>query len=256
MNNWSWNKSFGNYFLKSDLLKENGFQHGFFSIKSKNSQPDLLCKSLGEGLSVLKCKQIHSSKVIITKKKSHYTYLEADGLCATQMKQSLWVYTADCIPLLIADKKKGYVASAHAGWRGIAKGVINNTLAKLKENGSSKKDLIVAIGPAISKFNYEVDMSTLICIYEGIKASNKILKTKEKIDYLLNLKIVEKKANSDKFFLDIRLAAVEQLKTIGLGLHQISLNQNCTFNEEEHFHSWRRSNKKIYQWSGISTKQM
>tara|TARA_Y100001968_G_C19427250_1_gene755051 strand:- start:1816 stop:2586 length:771 start_codon:yes stop_codon:yes gene_type:complete len=256
MNTWSWNKSFGNYFLESDLLKENGFQHGFFSIKSLSSQPELLSKSLGEGLLVLQCKQIHSSNVVNIKGKVHYTYLEADGLCATQRNQSLWVYTADCIPLLIADRKKGYVASVHVGWRGIAKGIINNAINRLKENGSSKNDLIAAIGPAISKFNYDVDISTLISIHEGIKDSNRILKAQEKIEYLESLKIVEKRLNSDKFFLDIRLAAVQQLKLSGLDINQIAANKNCTFNEENHFHSWRRSNKKKYQWSGIMTKEV
>jgi len=69
----------------------------------------------------------------------------------------LAIQTADCVPLLIADRATGVVAAAHAGWRGLAAGVPGVAVVALAhEFGSAPANLIVAVGPSISAERYEV----------------------------------------------------------------------------------------------------
>ena len=75
----------------------------------------------------------------------------------TTRRSSLAVQTADCVPLLIADRRTGAVAAAHAGWRGLAAGVPEVAVAALaRAFGSRPADLVAAIGPSIGACCYEV----------------------------------------------------------------------------------------------------
>lgn len=67
------------------------------------------------------------------------------------------IQTADCLPILMADRRTGAVAAAHAGWRGLAAGVPAVTVSRmLADFGSRNEDLVVAVGPAIGACCYEV----------------------------------------------------------------------------------------------------
>jgi len=102
------------------------------------------------------------------------TKTDADGLVGNKCSQNLWVYTADCMPIFFADKRTRYVAALHWGRKGIETKIIKN-LVKIFDNfGTSIDDLIVAIGPAISKEHYIVDKLTLKEFYR--KAENKKIK--------------------------------------------------------------------------------
>jgi len=81
----------------------------------------------------------------------------ADALITDQLNAGVAVAVADCMPVLIADPRSGAVAAAHAGWRGLAAGIIENTVAALATNyGSRTEDLVVGIGPAIGPCCFEV----------------------------------------------------------------------------------------------------
>src|SRR5712672_76704 len=67
------------------------------------------------------------------------------------------VQTADCLPILLADRRTGAVAAAHAGWRGLAARVPSVVVSRMQADfGSRPGDLVVAIGPAIGACCYEV----------------------------------------------------------------------------------------------------
>ena len=66
------------------------------------------------------------------------------------------VLTADCVPILIADKRNTIVAAIHSGWKGAYKGIIEKVIKFLKKKGYEPENLIAAIGPCISQKNYEV----------------------------------------------------------------------------------------------------
>jgi len=81
----------------------------------------------------------------------------ADVIVALDGTLAIAVQAADCVPLLVADRRTGAVAAAHAGWRGLAAGVPLAAVAALaREFGSRPADLVVAIGPSIGACCYQV----------------------------------------------------------------------------------------------------
>jgi len=101
---------------------------------------------------------------------------DADGLVGNKCSQNLWVYTADCMPIFFADKRTRNVATLHCGRKGLEKKIIKNLVKIFDTFGTSRDDLLVAIGPAISKENYLVDKITLKEFYR--KAENKNITVK------------------------------------------------------------------------------
>ena len=79
--------------------------------------------------------------------------LEADAVVAGDAGDVCAVRTADCLPVLICARDGAEIAAAHAGWRGLAAGVLENTIQALETDPS---DLLAWIGPAISQANFEV----------------------------------------------------------------------------------------------------
>ncbi len=250
--NWDWVECTQGSYLESDLLKRYGFKHGFFNKRFQYQNPEKLSKVLGENLSIHSCKQIHGNNVIEASVAKSCQTIEADGLLSDKPKQSLWIASADCIPILIADNKTRNVAACHAGWRGISKGILREVLSKLRIRGSQLNSIIIALGPAISGKNYQVDDSVANSIYQSVSNDNSISSNNsESIKRLIKLGILEHDKDPDRFLLDIRLAAFHQLIQSGLNGNQISICPICTFAEPNIFHSRRRDNLKKIQWSGI-----
>ena len=81
---------------------------------------------------------------------------KADALVTCQPGLALSVLTADCQPILLADRQAGVVAAAHAGWKGTLGGVIENTVAQMERLGAQRSTIHAVIGPSISQRHYEV----------------------------------------------------------------------------------------------------
>lgn len=116
---------------------------------------------------IARLRQVHGSEVhhLPTDLAKRASYLEpavedrpaADALTTQAGGVTVAVAVADCLPLLIADPRAGAIAAVHAGWRGLAAGVIENTLnAMTADYGSNPADLVVGIGPAIGPCCFEV----------------------------------------------------------------------------------------------------
>jgi polyphenol oxidase len=115
---------------------------------------------------LVRVNQVHGADVLIKRGRAAGTdrpaaavaaRSDADVIISNDTSSLLAVQTADCIPLLIADRRTGAVAAAHAGWRGLASGVPRVAVESLtREFGSDPRDLIVAIGPSIGACCYEV----------------------------------------------------------------------------------------------------
>jgi hypothetical protein len=83
--------------------------------------------------------------------------LKADGHMTDTAGLLLAVLTADCVPVLVADRRKRVVAAFHAGWRGTVKRIVESGIGRMRlVYGSEPKDLIAAIGPAIGACCYAV----------------------------------------------------------------------------------------------------
>ena len=173
---------------------------------------------------------------------------DADGLVGNKCNQNLWVYTADCMPIFFADKRTRNVAALHCGRKGLEKKIIKNMIKIFYNLGSSRNDLLVAIGPSISKENYIVDKKTLKEFY--IKAENEELtinltKTEKIFNDLDNLK--EQNLNQ----LDLKRSAYCQLLNENIPHTNIEISNLCTYKLKNEFNSWRRSKTFARQWNFI-----
>lgn len=81
----------------------------------------------------------------------------ADALVTDRPGLLLGILTADCAPVLFADREAGVVAAAHAGWKGAIHGVTDATIARMEELGADRSRIAAAVGPCIARASYEVD---------------------------------------------------------------------------------------------------
>ena len=80
----------------------------------------------------------------------------ADALVTRRPGVALGIVTGDCAPVLFADAEAGVVGAAHAGWRGAAAGVLEETVAAMERLGASRARIVAAVGPCIAQASYEV----------------------------------------------------------------------------------------------------
>ena len=112
---------------------------------------------------LLTCYQIHSADVaIVTVPFGDADRPRADALVTERPGLLLGILTADCAPVLFADRQAGVVGAAHAGWKGALAGITDATLAAMETLGADRSRIVAAIGPCIARFSYEVDDGFLL----------------------------------------------------------------------------------------------
>ena len=136
-------------YFQSNLLRKHNFIHAFFTKGYRKNEPSELQNELNLNSNIHFSKQVHSNKVIQIKNTFNLEQSIADCLITKVKKKSLWIYTADCIPILIADRKNRNIAACHSGLEGLKKKIISKTITKFEDIGSKKSNLIIAIGPSI-----------------------------------------------------------------------------------------------------------
>ena len=175
---------------------------------------------------------------------------DADGLFGNKLNQNLWVYTADCMPIFFADKRTRNVAALHCGRKGLEKKIIKNLVKIFDDLGTSRDDLLVAIGPSISKEHYLVDKITFKEFYR--KAENKqktINLTKPEKDLCISDSNHFKDQNLNQ--LDLKRSAYGQLLNEKIPYKNIDISNLCTYKLKNEFYSWRRSKTISRQWNFI-----
>jgi len=191
--------------------------------------------------------------VIVFGSRSHKgTKTDADGLVGNKYKQNLWVYTADSMPIFFADKRTRNVAALHCGRKGLEKKIINNMVKFFDNLGTSRNDLLVAIGPSISKEHYLVDKMTFKEFYR--KVENKKIKinlTKTEKDLCFSDFNHLKEQNLNQ--LDLKRSAYRQLLSENIPNTNIDVSNLCTYKLKNEFNSWRRNKTILRQWNFISS---
>lgn len=81
----------------------------------------------------------------------------ADAIVAARPGLALAILTADCAPVLLADREAGVIGAAHAGWKGAFSGIIEATVAAMAGLGAERRRIAAAVGPCIARKSYEVD---------------------------------------------------------------------------------------------------
>ncbi len=102
--------------------------------------------------------QIHSADcVTVIEPWPQDTRPHADAVVTDRPGIALGILTADCAPVLLADREAGVVGAAHAGWKGAIGGVTDATLLAMEALGARRERIVAAIGPCIARGSYEVD---------------------------------------------------------------------------------------------------
>jgi hypothetical protein len=116
---------------------------------------------------LVRAHQVHGAAVVVRRRAGATdpaSFPDADILVSDDGRLALAIHTADCVPLLMADRRTGAVAAAHAGWRGLAARVPAVAVEALtREFGSRPADLVAAIGPSIGAARYEVGADVRAC---------------------------------------------------------------------------------------------
>lgn len=106
-----------------------------------------------------------------------------DALVTAQVGRSIGTRTADCVPLLLLDRRTRAVAAAHAGWRGTAAHIARATVEKLRvDHGSRPRDLYAAIGPCIRPCCYEVSFEVAELFAAWPDSVQRLPKCKPRLD--------------------------------------------------------------------------
>ena len=244
-------------YLTCDLLTNHSFEHFFFTRSNIKTAPEELINLVSQSKPLIyKSNQVHGNNVIESNKIESTANIKADGLISNGPNECLCIFTADCVPILYADKKDGTVAVSHAGWKGLTKMIIKKTIHKLLLKGTKLENIIIAIGPCISAKNYPVGLNVINPIAKSlyIKGFKLPILNKNIIESFNKLKIISKTCEEDRFKLDLRLVAYYQLIQEGIKASNISVCKYCTFDEKELFYSWRREECKERQYSSIISK--
>ncbi|MBD2843350.1 peptidoglycan editing factor PgeF [Erythrobacter sp. KMU-140] len=148
----------------------------------------------------------------------------ADALVTALPRIVLGIVTADCAPVLFADKQAGVIGAAHAGWRGAHGGVLRRTVSAMEALGAVRANIAAAIGPTIAPANYEVD--------EPFRANF----TGEDEQHFAP---APRREGRDRWHFDLPGYAVSKLRQLGLA--KIEDTARDTFADIERYHSYRRA---------------
>lgn len=165
-------------------------------------------------------KQVHGADIIDAN--THPVLPHADASITTQPRTVCAIQVADCVPVLFADAHGRAVAAAHAGWRGLAGGVLANAIAAMHARGVSAADILAYIGPGIGPTTFEVGAD----VYEAFTAS----------DAGADAAFVQHRAG--KWLADLHRLVRRALLTAGVT--RVYGETLCTVSDPARFFSYRR----------------
>ncbi|WP_062013194.1 peptidoglycan editing factor PgeF [Aureimonas sp. AU4] len=111
--------------------------------------------------------QVHSPTAVVVEEPFGTERPRADAVVTRRPGLAVGVLTADCGPVLFADREAGVVAAAHAGWRGATGGVLEATLEAMERCGARRERVVAVLGPTITQANYEVDAAMAETVAAG-----------------------------------------------------------------------------------------
>jgi hypothetical protein len=118
-----------------------------------------IAAALGTGEdAIVWVRQVHGAGVLVVRPGDTVAVPpEADAIVSFDPARVILVRVADCVPVLIADRRQRVVAAVHAGWRGMAEGAIGAAVEALARDGIQPHQTIAAVGPSIGPCCYQVD---------------------------------------------------------------------------------------------------
>lgn len=165
-------------------------------------------------------KQVHGARVVNAAQVSDPP--EADASFTDRPNVVCAILTADCMPVLFADRAGRVVGAAHAGWRGLAGGVLEATLDAMR--GAGAQDIVAWMGPAIGPQQFEVGEEVLAAFSAHDAKAASAFQPRE--------------GAPGKYLCDLYALARQRLQTAGV--HAISGGEHCTMTQTTQFFSYRR----------------
>lgn len=199
-------------FLCHPVLDSLGVEHGFGTRAARSP------------LQVARPFQVHGKVVATVDSKGDVRPEEADAIVSGAGGGPVGIVTADCVPILAANGDASKVVAIHAGWRGLAAGVVEAGIAALGPGGARR--ICAVIGPAIGACCYEVDAPVLGAL-------------RLRFDDRLDRATFGSRPGHAR--LDLRALVRTELNALGLVASKIgAIEDACTCCDDRRFHSYRR----------------
>jgi polyphenol oxidase len=178
-----------------------------------------------DGKSLVTLYQVHSARAVVVDDpwpREHAP--QADAMVTTRPGVALGILTADCAPVLFADRQARVIGAAHAGWRGALTGVLDGAIAEMVRLGARVDRIVAAIGPCIAQPSYEVGPEFPAPFLAADPGSAAFFLAAPK---------------SGHFLFD--LGGYVGATLTKLGIRQVAHARHDTCREEERFFSYRRA---------------
>ncbi|MEM6545488.1 MAG: peptidoglycan editing factor PgeF [Pseudomonadota bacterium] len=181
-------------------------------------------QALERRTSIFWLRQIHGVSVIEVKSAAPRAAIDqsptGDACWTEQDGVACAIMTADCLPVLLTNSAGTLVAGVHAGWRGMAAGILEKTVSVLPEAPS---ELLAWLGPCIGFDAYEVSREVAEQVLDGVAESRQVSKASYRDGHV---------------FLDLAAIAAQRLRQIGV--RKLASVDRCTYSNPSHYFSHRR----------------
>ncbi|MFL0810787.1 MAG: peptidoglycan editing factor PgeF [Agarilytica sp.] len=202
-------------------------------VKAVQHNRQQLYERLGlsqQGQNIQWLQQVHGTMVAQLSKNS-LSEKEADAVYSNESNHVCAVLTADCLPVLLCDKKGTEVAAVHCGWRSLLGGVLLKTLEKFNAESA---ELLAYLGPAISQAHFEVGEE----VRESFMRAQRGGRFGGGAQGCVQRAFKVNSSAHNKYFADLYALAKAELEAAGVS--QVFGGACCTYTEKERFYSYRR----------------
>ena len=228
--------------IRSDLL--DGIAHGFFTREGGVSEGIYAGLNAGQGSkdsgeaveqnrarvarnlganALVTAWQVHSADTVVVEGPLSGVPARADGLVTRHPGIAIAVLTADCTPVLFADREAGVVGAAHAGWKGALGGILESVLSAMEGLGADRGRTVAAVGPVISQRAYEVGPEFVERFVDDDPETGRFFAG----------------GTGDRAMFDLPGYCLWRLRGAGVGA--AGWTGHCTYSDERRFYSYRRA---------------
>lgn len=179
--------------------------------------------------------QVHGTDVLSLDFCTDGSYPAADACWTKNSNHTLAIMTADCLPVLFASTCGAVIAGAHAGWRGLADGVLENTVAKMPVPSG---EIIAWLGPAIGPQKFEVGAEVRACFVRQ--------------DASCDCHFESVQTEPGKYLANLYGLAKDRL--LSAGIASVYGGNHCTYSDSETFFSHRRDAGKTGRMAALIWK--
>lgn len=199
----------------------NGYARAFFTGKSLGSDIDKISAVMSiKKEDIYMPLQKHTDRVLVLGEGDRD--IAADAVVTGAPGILIGVRVADCVPVLLCDKRRFIAGVVHAGWRGTAAQIIKKTIKVMtKQFGSCPQDIVIALGPSIKRDCYEV----------GVEVGQAVREATGEGDYRIS--------SGGKYLIDLSMANMLQAVSAGVPKENVWTSDECTHCSPDKYHSYR-----------------